>query len=349
MEVFNTEKITNKPNQYSTTCQILPPKSAKQNQKILRLKGGNANTVIEGYFQNVTSIVKDLHEFKDFFESNDFDFIGIAETWLSEHHFDNEFAPVGYDVFRKDRPTRAGGVLLLVNEEFKANRLCIDSDLEIVGASVSFPNFKIIIVVVYLPPPLNRELLDRLDHTLNEISVKNKPNDKMILVGDFNCPNYNPSLQAQTSFLCNKLVNVVSAIGCKQHIGFPTCNNHYLDLIWSNTKIDTALTNPVLPSIHDAIRFSFPSSCQPNVPKNSVKDFNFHKTNSEKCKELLSKVDWKDILPNEIDQNYRNFHSILFEVIEATVPIKQRKRRPYPIYYDSDTIKLIKQKQIFEK
>jgi len=113
-EVF-TEKITNKHKQHSITCQILPPKSAKENQKILRLNGGYANAVIEGYFQNVTSIVKDLHEFKEFFESNDFDFIGIAETWLSEQHFDNEFAPAGYDVFRKDRPTRAGGVLLLIN------------------------------------------------------------------------------------------------------------------------------------------------------------------------------------------------------------------------------------------
>jgi len=42
----------------------------------------------------------------------DFELIGIAETWANESVNDAELSTVGYNMFRKDRESRGGGLIL---------------------------------------------------------------------------------------------------------------------------------------------------------------------------------------------------------------------------------------------
>ena len=45
--------------------------------------------------------------------SSTFNIIGLTETWLSDSI---EILPTGYTIYRLDRPSKGGGVLLAVNE-----------------------------------------------------------------------------------------------------------------------------------------------------------------------------------------------------------------------------------------
>ena len=54
----------------------------------------------------------------------DYDIIILVETWLNENIADNElFIPSGnFALFRKDRPTRGGGVLVYVKQDLMPMR-----------------------------------------------------------------------------------------------------------------------------------------------------------------------------------------------------------------------------------
>ena len=257
--------------------------------QVLRLSGGCDETLY-GFFQNVTSIAKNLEEFKSFFECGEFDIIGIAETWLKEGHYDSEFAPDCYQVFRKDRSTRSGGVLLLIKDKLQPVCISLDTDLEVVAAKMRLRDSSLTIVVTYLPPPLNREAIDKLEFLLSDILANGRPQDKIIVMGDFNTPLYNPTVNAElnSSYLTRKLITTFSALDCKQFVTFPTCNNHFLDLIWSNTSINVQSIEQALPSIHQAISLSIPIRKKPFSKNKAVKDYNFFKTG-----QLVKNFLWK--------------------------------------------------------
>ena len=63
---------------------------------------------------NCRSLINKLSLFQSFVYSSDFTFICLTETWLSDHVSDGEILPNGFVLYRKDRPTRGGGVLIAV-------------------------------------------------------------------------------------------------------------------------------------------------------------------------------------------------------------------------------------------
>ena len=63
---------------------------------------------------NVRSIVNKLPKFLSFVYSYNFCILCITETWLSEFISDSEILPVGYVLYRNDRHSRGGGVLIAV-------------------------------------------------------------------------------------------------------------------------------------------------------------------------------------------------------------------------------------------
>jgi len=56
----------------------------------------------------------------------------ITETWLSDTIYDAEILPYNYTIFRKDRPSRGGGVLLAVDNGVPCHQIDSPEDLEAV-------------------------------------------------------------------------------------------------------------------------------------------------------------------------------------------------------------------------
>ena len=74
------------------------------------------NQMICTFLMNIRNLVNKLSNFQSFICSSDFSILCITETWLSKDIFDNEIIPSGYTIYRKDRDSRGGGVLLAVKD-----------------------------------------------------------------------------------------------------------------------------------------------------------------------------------------------------------------------------------------
>ena len=67
----------------------------------------------------------------------------MTETWLSELVFDKEILPSHYAIYRKDRGSRGGGVLVAVDESIPSSLIDSPPNLEIIvvhaaGANISY-------------------------------------------------------------------------------------------------------------------------------------------------------------------------------------------------------------------
>ena len=109
---------------------------------------------------NTRSVVKKLSKFQGFVYSSDFSIVCTTETC---DIFDNKVLPSGYSIYRKDRDSRGGGVLLAIKDSFSSSRLPSPSDIETVSVLISSQN-SIIICAAYVPPNANDNYHELLCH-----------------------------------------------------------------------------------------------------------------------------------------------------------------------------------------
>jgi len=55
--------------------------------------------------------------------THDFSLIAITESWLHDHIYNNEILLTGYTIYRKDRCSKGGGVMLAVKSTFICTQL----------------------------------------------------------------------------------------------------------------------------------------------------------------------------------------------------------------------------------
>ena len=76
----------------------------------------------------------------------------VTETWLSDFIFDHEILPCGYSLYRKDRSSRGGGVLIAVSDLISSSLIPSPPDLEVITVNVFCHNGPITFCTVYVPP-----------------------------------------------------------------------------------------------------------------------------------------------------------------------------------------------------
>lgn len=100
----------------------------------------------------------------------------------------NEFlAMYGYTIFRQDRDTRGGGVLLLVDNKYRASleNTFSDSTLELIHISIHFKNSgDLNVVSVYRPP--SSPIADSISSFNRFLSNINYAKSPIIIMGDMN-------------------------------------------------------------------------------------------------------------------------------------------------------------------
>ena len=60
----------------------------------------------------------------------------VTETWLSDFIFDHEILPCGYSLYRKDKSSRGGGVLIAVSDLISSSLIPSPPDLEVITVNV---------------------------------------------------------------------------------------------------------------------------------------------------------------------------------------------------------------------
>lgn len=100
---------------------------------------------------NTRSLVNKLNKFVSFVYSSNYSIICCTETWLSADIFDNEILPSGYCIYRKDRKSRGGGVMITVKDNIPSVLVASPSELEVVSTRIGSKS-KVTICTVYIPP-----------------------------------------------------------------------------------------------------------------------------------------------------------------------------------------------------
>ena len=159
--------------------------------------------------------------------------VAVTETWLSGSFFDNEILPTGYSIFRKDRPSRGGGVLLAVASHIPSSFIYSQSDPDILTIKLLSPS-SVIVSVVYISLRSSdtswSSLLDYLRCLFTSSCLS------VVVLDDFNCPDIDwPILSASSSF-SNLLCDLVYDFNLTQCISQPThIKGNILDLILTNS------------------------------------------------------------------------------------------------------------------
>lgn len=108
----------------------------------------------------------------------------ITETWLHSDIDDASVFPPSYQVFRKDRCSRGGGVAVLVKRNIPALLTLQIDNHESITLKISCRQRSIVLIAVYRAPDSPHEFWHRLcDH------VARFQDDRVIITGDFNLPN----------------------------------------------------------------------------------------------------------------------------------------------------------------
>ncbi len=105
-----------------------------------------------------------------------------------------EILPYNYCIYRKDRNSRGGGVLLAVRTQSIPSRL-IDTppDLELIA--IHLHDFNCTLCVVYFPPSIAQQpFLNTLSFLENLIAY-----GSVLIVGDFNRPDINTKASVYTN------------------------------------------------------------------------------------------------------------------------------------------------------
>ena len=63
---------------------------------------------------NCRSLTSKLIDFQNFIYGSNYNLIGLTETWLDSIKLDNEILPKGYTIYRRDKCTRGGRVLIAI-------------------------------------------------------------------------------------------------------------------------------------------------------------------------------------------------------------------------------------------
>ncbi|CAB4023001.1 RNA-directed DNA polymerase from transposon BS [Paramuricea clavata] len=135
---------------------------------------------------NITSLTKHIDELRILITEMNFDILCINETRIDKKIKNSEIGLQGYDLTRRDRNRRGGGVAIYIRNTipYVERSTIIPENVEAVCIEVRKPNAKpILILTWYRPPNSNSEILDSFEIFLQNIDTENK---EIIITGDFN-------------------------------------------------------------------------------------------------------------------------------------------------------------------
>ena len=204
--------------------------------------------------------------------------------------------PPNFTVYRKDCPTRAGGVVLAIDTCI-FSRLLTSPDLEVVTVEIQTSN-PCIICLLYNPPNSGKEYHDQL---ISYLSILMQGVDPVVILGDFNIPDISWSSFDANSQFSSKICDLIFQHNHSQLIEYPTHRQgNILDLIITNYDENIANLqihtedNPLLTSDHFPVTFylSLPHNCTDATDNNSINLLHYSKADFDSINEYVSHVDF---------------------------------------------------------
>lgn len=289
-----------------------------------------SNSKLRILYLNARSIRNKFADIEEAILSENYDIIGITETWLSIENRDflAEYKIPGYIIFEKSRIDRnGGGVLIYIKEHLNPVEL---SKPQIVNINSLYlllrDNFgkKIVIGLIYRPPSqpvhTDRQIYEQLCELSNIYDT--------VIMGDFNLPipkwgehiNLHNGHDLYTNLLESSLCQLVHS---------QTRGNNILDLVLSTNDdmVDNLVVdNEYSYSDHRIITFDLKfNKKEPNFSNEKIPDF--RKVNFQKIREKFLETDWNNCInSNDMNVKYRFFMNAYSKVSQDCIPFRKRRK-----------------------
>ena len=281
-------------------------------------------------------------------EFSAYDVIALTEVWLSDCIPDCEIPLKQYQIFRKDRSSRGGGVLLLVHEKWTCvRRHDLEDTNEAIWVQITTNVCKFLVCCFYSPPKEGLSPIEKLFETVFTIT-KHHP---VIITGDFNL---HIQWQTPTIGVCSDSSDrwfydhFVSGLGLKQFVTFPTRRNNTLDYILSSFDNVRALPgdnfiNSDHGSVHAEIAIERPGSTfSPHTRKHT---YMWKKVNWSEMAKVISNLPWCLLETLDVDSAVEFLEDTVSAAIKDFVPVKKVKTSRFPHWYSQETKLTLKNKK----
>jgi len=142
---------------------------------------------------------------------------------------DSEILPHGYTIYRADRGSRGGGVMIAVSNKLPSKQLPSPPNLEVVTVSISLMP-AIVCCMVYVPPNATMEYHNELITYLESLPTQ------VVILGDFNMTDINWSTLTGDSTISNNFCEFIFQSNFEQLVNYPTHRHgNLLDLLLTDS------------------------------------------------------------------------------------------------------------------
>ena len=183
---------------------------------------------------NIASLLKHIDELRVLMSDQTLDVLAVNETRLDDTVSNQMIHIDGYDIVRRDRNRRGGGVCLYIRGTFNYTRRhdVVDVDIEAVCVEINRHNSKpFAIISAYRPPNAEDEFFSLLELIIQKLDGEGK---EILIMGDLNCDLLSKSLERH----CRHLLSLCEVYQFSQLIEQPARITET-----TQTLIDVILTN----------------------------------------------------------------------------------------------------------
>ena len=172
-----------------------------------------------------------IDQFQSVVYAGDFDIICITETWLTDAVSSSELLS-NYCVYRQDRGSRGGGVLIAVKISIASRLFCIGDSFEMVTVFLE-TRPRLLLSCLYIPPNCSTEYQNLVLQFL--ATFENDLNS--FVVGDFNLSDIDWETQHATSSFSQEICKCFCLHNFVQLVDSPTHQSgSILDLVLTNVQ-----------------------------------------------------------------------------------------------------------------
>ena len=215
-------------------------------------------------------------------------FVSIVESWLSDTFLSEGLGLTNYNIFRRDRGARGGGVMLAVHCNFVSRQVTGITLSETLAVDITIkPNYALRVITSYNPQGQNSK---QMQTVLNDISDLITLKSDYIILADLNIDYHSLYIcnTQQSHILLSNFINDHYPI--TQLVDFGTRGNKTIDYIFcNNANLIKQLTN--LPEIgnsdHVTIKGVINLSTNYNTEKRYVYFKDFKNADYIKLNEVL--------------------------------------------------------------
>ena len=264
---------------------------------------------------------------------DDLDILIVNESWLRDFMPDNSILKK-YNIYRKDRSTRGGGVVIAIKDIYKSILIENDNTFEDLFVEVYIRQFKLLLITLYRPPKQNIDFDKYFIDRFAKIDITYF--DTILLIGDLNIP-YNLNDNSGNPRLIN-LKNSMLTYGLQQIVHEPTYPainpKSILDLVFTN---NLSMINNVI------VQNNIAKSCDHlsiNIELNVLQEKrcvqpkykrNYTLNNLVTLNEQMQACDWHLLVHNihDIDIIFERMKQKYTEILDKYIPlIKVRENKP---------------------